>query len=402
MNVSSWTKAALASAMLSAFVACGGGGGGDSTTVATPTPTPTPTPTVTPGTTPTGTSLRALAESVATTQSREFVFGTAAEANYLGNSYYSTILPREFNALVAENAMKFASIEKAQNTFSWTDPDQLVTFAKDHGMTMRGHTMVWHTDQGVPTWLRNISDPADVDAALKNHIYNVMDHFKGSPIKSWDVVNEAINDNPDISDISNTSNTAIDSYLRKGSGSFWYSKLGSACIAKAFQYAHERAVLNGDNIKLFYNDYGCEGLGNNKFEALYDLVKKLQASNVPIDGVGFQMHIDTSGWPSVNDVTANIKKLTDLGLEVHITELDVRIPTNPTSTQLDAQKRIYHDIIAACPANPKVTAIMVWGFTDNYSWIPNTFPGTGSALLFDTNYNAKPAYYGVQDALGLK
>lgn len=394
MNVSSWTKAALACAMLSAFVACGGGGGGDSTTLATPTPTPT----VTPGTLPTGTSLRKLAENVATTQNREFVFGSAAEASYLNGTYYSTILNREFNALVAENAMKFASIEPTNGGFDWAASDTLVQFAKDHTMTMRGHTMVWHTNQGVPSWL-NALDSAQVDAALKNHIYNVMDHFKGSPIKCWDVVNEAIMDNPDISDISNTSNTAIDSYLRKGSGSFWYSKLGSACIAKAFQYAHERAVFNGDNIKLFYNDYGCEGLGNNKFEALYDLVKKLKASGVPIDGVGFQMHIDISGWPSVTDVSANIKKLTDLGLEVHITELDVRIPTNPTTAQLNAQQQVYHDIVAACLANPKVTAIMVWGFTDNYSWIPNTFPGTGSALLFDTNYNAKPAYYGVQNAL---
>jgi endo-1,4-beta-xylanase len=401
MNRFGGTKAALASALLAVVMACGGGGSGSGDPV---TPTATPTPTLAPGTVPTGASLRTLANAIAANQSRDFVFGCAVDPGKFSETLYTATLAREFTAVVPENCMKFGSIEPTQNNFDFAQSDQLIQYAKDHNMILRGHTLVWHSAQGVPTWLKSLNS-AQADAALKNHIEQVMDHFKGSPIKYWDVVNEALNDNPDITDISSTSNTDINSYLRKGpqtqaadTASFWYGILGSDVIAKAFHYTHDRAVANGDSIKLFYNDYSCEWSGN-KADALYDLVKKLKASGVPIDGVGFQMHIDLS-WPTVSDFSATIKRFTDLGLEVHITELDVRLSENPTAFELESQKNRYHDVVAACLANPKVTAIMVWGITDKYSWIPGTFTGKGAALPFDNNFNAKPAYYGIQAALG--
>lgn len=102
-------------------------------------------------------------------------------------------------------------------------------------------------------------------------------------------------------------------------------------------------------------------------------------------------------------MAANIKRITDLGLDVHITELDVRLPVDSSgiasSSSLATQAQIYHDIVAMCLKYPRCRAVQTWGFTDRYSWIPGTYPGTGAALEFDASYQPKPAYLSTQDAL---
>jgi GH35 family endo-1,4-beta-xylanase len=241
-------------------------------------------------------------------------------------------------------------------------------------MRIKGHALVWHGDS--PGWLESLSPP-EAQIALDDHIRTTVGRYRGR-IVAWDVVNEAIAD-----DRSGLRDTV---YLRK---------LGLGYIAQAFRRAHEvdpRALL-------IYNDYGGEGL-NRKSDDVYNLVRNLLEQGVPIGGVGLQMHLDAASHPVTADIARNMRRLAELGLLVNISEMDMRVARLPSTlpARLEEQKRLYHDVVAVCVAEPRCHAITFWGFTDRFSWINRTF-GPDNPLLFDASYLAKPAYFGVMDAL---
>ncbi|MEM2739610.1 MAG: endo-1,4-beta-xylanase, partial [Candidatus Bathyarchaeia archaeon] len=120
---------------------------------------------------------------------------------------------------------------------------------------------------------------------------------------------------------------------------------------------------------------------------------------VPIHGVGLQMHVSLENPPNPQEVAANIKRLNELGLEVHITEMDVRIRTPARWEDLIRQAEIYREIIEVCLSAENCKAFVMWGLTDRYSWIPSYFSGYGAALIFDESYKPKPAYYYIAAAL---
>ena len=126
---------------------------------------------------------------------------------------------------------------------------------------------------------------------------------------------------------------------------------------------------------------------------------------MPVDGVGFQMHFwDLESHPSPEDVAANMKRLTDLGLVVTITEMDVVIhnSSGTPDEKLQRQAEDYAAILKVCTENPGCTAFGTWGFTDKHSWLYYLEPGTYSdqgPLLFDTDYQPKPAFYELMNTL---
>lgn len=152
---------------------------------------------------------------------------------------------------------------------------------------------------------------------------------------------------------------------------------------------------------MFYNDYGAE-LTNTKSNAIYAMVEDFKSRGVPIDGVGLQMHL-TTNTGSLASMESNLRRLTSLGVQVQITELDVRIPVdssgNAGAADLATQAQIYDGIVDLCLKFSSCTAIQTWGFTDKHSWIPGTYPGRGAALEFDTNYQPKPAYTSMMSVL---
>lgn len=296
------------------------------------------------------------------------------------NGRYAEILAGEFNMITAENEMKFDAMEPIQDYFDFSSGDAIVQFAEMNGMTVRGHTLIWHNQ--LPHWVPSGSWTRDsLLKVMKNHIETIVSHYRGK-IAYWDVVNEAIDD-------------PIPNQLRD---TIWRKTIGDDYIDEAFRAAHKA----DPDAKLFYNDYGADGY-TSKATAIYNLVKGMLERGVPIHGVGLQMHIDTSGDPLNNQFAENIKRFTDLGLEVHITEMDVRIPAPATLFWLQDQANTYYQVVKEALNNPKVTAIVFWGFTDKYTWIPKYGPKEwaklGEPLLFDANYNQKPAYYGIQKAL---
>lgn len=287
---------------------------------------------------------------------------------------YAAALAREFNVITAENAMKFRSLRPTRDRFNFQDADKIVDFATAHGMKVRGHTLVWHS--AIPRWLLDGNFSKDeIAAILKEHIQTVLRHFRGR-VYAWDVVNEAIDDSTG---------------LRQ---SFWSKTLGSDYIAQALVWAREADL----HAKLFYNDYGGEALGS-KSDAIYNLLKSLKERGIPIDGVGLQSHFVVNAPPKMGDIAANMRRLAALGLEIQVTEFDVRMATPPTDQSVQRQAQIYRAYLSTCLAIAKCTAFVTWGMSDKYSWIPRFFPGAGSALPFDEVFRPKSAYRALVDAL---
>src|SRR5215468_2855793 len=303
--------------------------------------------------------------------------GAAVNMNPFRNEpIYTQTLGREFNMLVAENAMKFDALHPAQNTFNFTDADALVAFAEANNMAVRGHNLVWHSQ--IPGWLTGGNFTRDqVIAIMRDHIMTVVGRYRGR-ILAWDVVNEAINDS--------------NGQLR--SESFWLQKIGPEYIAMAFQFAHE---ADPDAI-LYYNDYSAEGSGT-KSDGVFNLVSGLVNQGVPINGVGWQMH-QINPFRIQTAHRTNAQRLASIGLEVSITEMDVRIALPTTAQALADQALAYGDVVQFCLSQPNVKTLVTWGFTDKYSWIPGFFSGFGDALEFDANYQPKPAYTAMLSALG--
>lgn len=316
-------------------------------------------------------SLRSLA------QKRGIGMGTAVSLRPLRNSMsYRTVLVREFNMLTPENEMKFESIHPQQNRYNFVAADTLVAFAKVNQMQVRGHTLVWHKQ--LSDWLiQGEWTREKLMTILRQHIDKVVSHYDGKVV-AWDVVNEAIADNGS---------------LRQ---SIWLKGIGPEYIELAFRWAHAA----DPQARLFYNDYGGEALGK-KSDAIYALVKDLLQRDVPIHGVGLQMHISINNPPNPEDVAANIKRLGELGLEVEITEMDVKIHdgTGTREEKLTAQADVYRNMLRVCLDAANCKAFVTWGFTDRHSWIPDYFGHPDSPLIFDESYRPKPAYKALKEVL---
>jgi endo-1,4-beta-xylanase len=304
--------------------------------------------------------------------------GTAAQPRRLSDAKYAGTLTRQFNMIEAENSMKWRATEPAEGVFDFKPGDRIVAFAEAHGMQVRGHNLLWGKYN--PAWLaKGHFTPSQLRHIMKRHIQTVVRHYRGK-VFAWDVVNEAFDSH---------------GHLRH---TLWYDRpgiglagRGTDYIAQAFRWAHQA----DPHALLFYNDYAAEGI-DAKSDAIYAMVKDFKRCGVPIDGVGLQMHVYSMKDAQAN-VAANIARLTKLGVEVQITEMDVGIPTNAhgqaSKSQLAWQAKVYRKVAMACAENPGCTAFQTWGFTDRYSWIPKHSHGKeGAALLFDASYRPKPAF----------
>jgi endo-1,4-beta-xylanase len=316
---------------------------------------------------------------------RHVLIGTAVAARLLDfDPAYRALIVGEFSQLEAENEMKWTATEPAPHTFQFAAADSLVAFAAHAGIAVRGHNLLWRSHN--PRWLEDGNfTPAQLRDLMREHIETVARRYAGR-VYAWDVVNEAFAGNGSVEH------------------AIWYDRPGiglpgTGYVEQAFKWAHAadpRAVL-------FYNDYDAEGL-NAKSNAIYAMAKDFVARKVPLGGVGLQMHFSLSNFPPVADIEANMNRLAALGLQVQITELDVRLPVNSdgvaSPADLDREAEIYRDVVAACLRQPRCTAVQTWGFTDRYSWIPHTYPGLGAALPFDAALRPKPAYWAMFEALG--
>lgn len=311
------------------------------------------------------TTLRSLARA------RHFYIGSTVDVNALSNEpVYSATLAREFNMVTPEVSMKFSETEPQPDVYTFAKADAIVAFAQAHQMQVRGHNLVWNID--LPAWLTGGTFTRDqLITILRDHIITEVTRYRGQ-VTIWDVVNEAVGDNGDLRD------------------TIWLRGIGPQYIDMAFQWAHQA----NPQARLFYNDYGGEGLGR-KSNAIYALVKGMLQRGVPIDGVGLQMHISLDRYPNPQDVLANMQRLAALGLEVQITEMDVQTQgdARPLPQKLTAEAQLYGEMLHTCLSVTRCTAFVMWGFTDAHSWIPAATGHPDFPLIFDAQYRPKPAYF---------
>jgi endo-1,4-beta-xylanase len=301
-------------------------------------------------------------------------FGSAVSAGPLGaNPDYARILGQQFSSVTPENEMKWGPVEPQQGVLNFGPADAEVRFAEQHHQLVRGHNLVWHSQ--LPSWLTSGTfTNAQLTDLLHQHITTEVSHFRGD-IWQWDVVNEPFNE---------------DGTLRS---TIWLNAIGPNYIADALRWAHRA----DPHAKLFLNDFNIEGIGP-KSDAMFALVKSLKAQHVPIDGVGIETHLGLQfGLPQ--SFQANFQRFADLGLDVSITEMDVRMILPATPDKLAAQAKVYSQFMQACIAVRRCVDFTVWEYTDKYSWIPGFFKGQGAGDIYDENLAPKPANAALLDAL---
>lgn len=284
-------------------------------------------------------------------------------SNYLADPRFAEVLSEEFNSLSPENELKWVFSQPEKGVFDFEGLDRLVAFAEQHGMAVKGHGLISTCCN--PGYVTAVTDPDEMRALMRTHFETIMQRYDGK-MDRWDVVAEAIQTQG--TELAETDFSRV---------------LGPGYIADAFRIARAADA----DARLFINENLVE-FDSAKRQALYALVSGLVADGVPIDGVALQMH-ETFAGPEPGVITEIVKSYHDLGLEVEIAELDVHT-YDPVS-----QAEIYADVVAEALA-AGVTEISTWGFTDKhlYTWLPGAKP-----LLFDEEYDPKPAYFSVQEAL---
>ncbi|KNZ73902.1 Endo-1,4-beta-xylanase [Termitomyces sp. J132] len=315
---------------------------------------------------PTGTSNAGLA-NVAVAAGKRY-FGSATDNPELTDTAYVAELSNtnDFLQITPGNSMKWDATEPSRGTFTFTNGDTVVALAKKNGQLVRGHNCVWYNQ--LPSWVTSGGfDNATLTSIVANHCGTLVGHYKG---QIWDVINEPFNDD-----------------------GTWRSDVFFNTMGESFVPVALRAARAADpDAKLYINDYNIEGTGA-KSTAMVNLVKSLKASGVPIDGIGVQAHLIVGQVPAT--LQTNLEQFAALGVEVAITELDIRMTLPETAALREQQQKDYQTVIAACKAVSACVGITIWDYTDKYSWVPGTFSGQGAACPWDSNLVKKPAYDGI-------
>jgi endo-1,4-beta-xylanase len=325
------------------------------------------------------------------------------------------LLDLHFNSIVAENAMKPGSINSTKGTYNFTGADALADHARDNGVKMRFHTLVWHsqaaewmfkTEDGSATLTPSEANKELVLQRLREYLGVVVPRY-ADIASDWDVVNEVIDEG--------RPNGMRDS--------LWYQLTGEDFIKVAFtetrrlldeKYAEDpiQYAIAKDS-KLIINDYSTHNPQKAAF--LFNLVERLRADGVPIDGVGHQTHINIGG-PSIQQISDSIRMFGEAGFDNQLTEFDVSVYTNNT----DAYQEVPEELLAKqgyrykqlfeefkrlddegrTSENPEgwISNLTFWGIADNHTWLHNRpITRQDAPFAFDENFQAKPAYWGMVD-----
>ena len=328
------------------------------------------------------TSLKALAD---------FPIGVAVPAGNAGNSLLSSperqdLVVQHFSELTAENIMKMDAMHPSEDSFNFIHADELLSFAANNELTVHGHVLVWHSQ--IPDWIRDFDgDSTAWVAMMENHVTQIATRYSGQ-LETWDVVNEAFNEDG--------------SYRGSADGddSVWYKNIGESFIEKAFIAARAADA----DVDLYYNDYNISW-NDAKLDAAVAMAADFQARDIPINGIGFQMHISADG-PDKATFSKQLQKVVDLGLKVKITELDLRMNEANgsafTPEIAELQKKRYFDVVSAyletVPAAQR-GGVSVWGLIDADSWLIDFWDSVDWPLMFNDDYTPKPALQGFADAL---
>ena len=300
------------------------------------------------------------------------------------------------------NQCKWASTHPERSTFTLQNCIDALKYAHGANQKFRGHNLCWGNNN--PEWLLNGKwTQEELRELLENHISTVM---KGVNVDGnvrpfvWDVVNEACASQEEYEATGNSS------YFKRN---FWYPALPDY-VDIAFTTARKA----DPNAQLFYNDYG-QSQETGKAEVVYDMVASMVKRNIPLDGVGMQQHLDVRLVFDVDTfekhLAFNIARLVQLGLNVHITELDVKCGEPCSEADLQKQADIYAAVLRACltfappslnSTAPGCKSFETWGFTDAVSWLNGRRckpMGPCHPLPWDEHLKPKPALTAILQVL---
>ncbi len=330
-------------------------------------------------------------ENIGLKNAATFPIGTAINISTLLNDAKLQKLQIEnFNSITATSDMKMHAILPAENKYNWKTADTILSYAKKHKQRLFGHNLIWHSS--TPKWVseKGEKDSVWLDDFMQQYIKTYVNRYKGK-VAAWDVVNEAFE-------------SSGGNYRE----SFWYKNLGKSYIEKAFRYAHEA----DPNAVLFYNDFNIER-DTVKLNAVLDMVNEFKAKEVPISGIGFQMHIRMDIPDEI--IAYSLKKAAATGLQIHLSEVDIIFNTHNDERlggiqnysvlrdemkQAQAEKyknliRMYKEIVP----KEQQFGVTFWDFTDRDSWIKGFFNMKDWPCIYNDSLQPKPAYYGVLDGL---
>ncbi|MCF0199207.1 MAG: endo-1,4-beta-xylanase [Bacteroidaceae bacterium] len=313
-----------------------------------------------------------------------FMIGVAVNQRNIANPEQIALLEKDFNSITAENDMKPGEVCKGDGIYNWERADKVADFCRQHGLKLRGHTLMWHSQMA--DWMfydkkGNYVTKKVLYARMKKHITTIMQRYS-DVVYAWDVFNEAISDNRGPQPLR-------ESHFYKIVGSDEY-------IRKAFEFAREA----DPNALLFYNDYNeCDPF---KRERIYKMVKEMKEAGVPIDGIGMQGHYNIYG-PSEEDIEAALQKYSEIVDHIHVTELDIRINSEMggqlrfsrnegvqiTNEQKLMQEHQYATLFRLLRKySDKVDCVTFWNLSDRDSWLgANNYP-----LPYDKEYKPKNLY----------
>ena len=308
-----------------------------------------------------------------------FMVGVAVNQRNVQNSDQQALICREFNSITAENDMKPQLTEPQEGEFTWEAADRIANFARQNGIKLRGHCLMWHSQIG--EWMLGDSPTKEVFyARMKRHIQAIVTRYK-DVVYCWDVVNEAMTDDKN----------AVDPYRQ----SPMYKLCGDEFIAKAFEYAREA----DPKALLFYNDYNeCDPV---KSQRIYNMVKAMKQAGVPIDGIGMQGHYNIYG-PTEQEIDDAITLYEKVVKHIHVTELDIR-----TNEEMGGALRFSHQGASVTDSVKQhladqyarvfrvlrkhkdvIDCVTFWNLSDRDSWLG----AANYPLPFDTDYKPKMAY----------
>ncbi len=320
--------------------------------------------------------------------SKGILFGSAARGEMLNDAAYEQAFVRECAILTPESELKWGTLRPSPDRYNFGPGDALLKFAESNGLKMRGHTLAFW--QSIPGWFKSYVTPENARQVLTQHIQNVCGHYAGK-LHSWDVLNEAVN--PDDRNPDGLRNSP------------WLTLIGPDYIPLAFNTA--RAA--DPSALLVYNDYGIEydfpGVDARR-TAMLNLLHKMKSQNVPVQAFGIQAHLygDNMGKMNARAISSFFKDVSDMGLKILITELDVtdaKLPADPTARD-QAIANAYSTYLDVALKNPNVIVVETWGLSDKYTWLSQHAPradGQAARVMpLDVSLNPKAAYQSIVQA----
>ena len=314
------------------------------------------------------------------------LYGCATTQDHLAaDSQFAGLVAQQCALLVPENAANWKYVEPQPGGFDYHLGDWMLNFAETHQMKFGGGTLVWH--EALPGWINNSVGSSGMDI-MRNHVSKIVGHYRGRAF-SWAVVNET-------TAFREAGTTLKDTPLLRVAGPDYIEQAFLAAAA-----ADPQALLVYNENHLEYD----EPEADHRRAILVDFLKKLVSRKVPIGALGIQSHLRTGNVPfSAGKLGDFLSRISDLGLKVVISELDVT-EKGPEVDLSERDSAIAHEIeryLGVVLQQKSVVAVVTWGLSARYSWLTNYAPRPDGQKLrplpYDVDLRATQAWQAIANA----